>query len=163
MRRILLTILTLVLGVGLSGCGNSEKQEALLQYINNDCVEMAEIENKLLASYESVTGNNYVSDDKTYTEFTTNTIELAKQLNNKAVEVAGNIKDEEVLELHRIYMNYSNKFLSSFNLMIAGRDRQDMSKISEANERLNEANNLALDYKKELYRLAEKYNVEIQD
>ena len=38
-----------------------------------------------------------------------------------------------------------------------------MSQMSEANEKLNEANDLALDYRKELYKLAEKYNVEIQD
>lgn len=163
MKRIVLIIMVLILAIGLGGCANNEKQESLLQYINNDVIEMGEIETKLIESYGSVTGENYINDNEMYEEFTEDTINLARELNDKAVELAFNIEDDEILEVHRLYMDYSNKFLNVIVIMISALENQDSTQIAEANEKLNEANNLALDYKKELNSLAKKYNVEIED
>ena len=162
MKKAVSLMLALVVAFSLIGCGDSEKQEALLDYINNDLVEMGNIEGDLLASYESVTGDNYTSDLATYTEFTTNTAKLALELNDMAVEISGDITDEEILETHRIYMNYSNKFMNVINIMISAVENQDMALMTEANEKLNEANNLALDFKRELFKLAEEYDIEIK-
>lgn len=163
MKRITSIFLVLFLLLGVGGCGNSEKQEMLLKYINEDTAEMGEIESELLESYGSVTGDNYSSDIETYTEFNNNTITLARELSDEAVDISFSITDDEILEVHRIYMDYSNKFLSAVGIMISAIENQDTAQISEANEKLNEANNLALDYKRELQNLAKKYNIEIQD
>lgn len=163
MKRITSVFLVLILAFSLVACGSNEKQEALLQYLNEDIVELVKIENELIESYSSVTGENYSSDMETYTEFVENTVNLARELNDEAVDLSLNISDDEVLDVHRLYMNYSNKFLSTISIMISALENQDATQIAEANEKLNEANNLVLDYKRELNKLAEKYNIEIQD
>lgn len=58
-----------------------DKQDAIIQYINEGTAELKEIENDFLESYSSVTGENYTSDLETYTEFTNNTICLAEKYN----------------------------------------------------------------------------------
>ena len=45
--------------------------------------------------------------------------------------------------------------------MITALEEQDMDKAMQANEDLNEVNNLALDFQTELLELAEEYDVEI--
>lgn len=162
MKRVISMVMVLILMVGLVGCGSNEKQEMLLQYINNDIVAMGEIETKLLASYGSVTGENYTDDNVMYREFSDNTVNLARQLNDKAVEVASKITDEDILEVHRVYMDYSNKYLSVITIMLSALENQDSAQVTEANEKLNEANNLALDYRTKLNNLAKENNVEIE-
>ncbi len=161
MKRIVLVMVSILFSLSLVGCGNEGKQEELLQYLNNDIVEMVSIETELLESYGSVTGDNYTGDTTTYSEFTTNTYVLARELNDMAVEISKNIKDKEILKVHRLYMDYSNKFLSTIGVMITAIENQDIAQMSEANEKLNEANNLALDYQIELNDLVDKYNVAI--
>ncbi len=163
MKRLVLIMMVLILTVGMGGCASNEKQESLLQYINDDAVEMGEIETKLLESYRSVTGENYTNDNEMYEVLTEDTIDLARELNDKAVELAFNIEDDEILEVHRLYMDYSNKVLNVIVIMISALENKDSTQIAEANEKLNEANNLALDYQRELDSLAKKYNVEVED
>lgn len=163
MRRTIMYILVLVTVLSLTGCGSSEKQEELIDYINNDLAELVTLENEMLESYGSVTGDNYSNDIDMYTEFTTNTVELARKLYDKAVEISEDIADEKILEVHRLYLNYSNKSLNVTILMVSALEKQDVSLMVEANEKLNEANNYALDYKEALSKLAEEYNVEIQE
>ena len=162
MKKVMALIFVIVMVFGLTGCRAVERQEALLDYINNDVAELGTIEEELLASYESVSGENYTDDLEMYTEFTSNTSDLARNLNEKAVEIAEEITDEEILEVHRLYMNYSNKFMSVINLMISALENQDITLAVEANEKLNEANNYALDFRKALSRLAEKRDVEFK-
>lgn len=159
MRKIVTLIISLAMMIGLVGCANTRKQEALREYLDVYVPELAAMEEELLASYESETGSNYTSDYDTYMEFTTYTINLARELNDASVEIASYIMDSEVLEVHRIYMNYSNKFLSAVNIMISALENQDVYELDEANARLNEANNFALDYNIELNKLMEKYKV----
>ena len=159
MKRIFNVIIILVMMFCLSGCSDSDKRDAVLEYINNDCVDMQKIENELLASYDSVSGANYENDEKMYRELTTNTIELARELNEKAVKIGDDIHDVEVQEVHRIYMNYSSKLLSTIGLMVLAIENQDVILMSQVNEKLNDANNLALDFRREISELAAKYNV----
>lgn len=139
----------------------NKKQEALLQYINHDIKDLGKLETEFLESYGSVTGENYVNDMTMYTEFTNNTIELARKLNDEAVELADSITDDELLEVHRLYMNYSNKCLNAVTLFTSALENQDYALVVEANEVLNEANNCIIDYRKELKKLANEYHVEI--
>ena len=162
MRKITIYILVLAMVLSFVGCGSSQKQEELIAYINNDLVELVALENDVLESYGSVTGDNYTNDLDMYMEFTTTTVELARKLNDKAVNISEGIADEKILEIHRIYMNYSNKLLNVVILMVSALENQDATLIAEASEKLNEANNYALDYRESLTKLAEEYKVEIQ-
>ena len=161
MKRILATIMVVMLSLGFIGCENSEKQETLLQYLNEDRNTLIDLESDFLESYNGVTGNNFTSDEETLTELTTNTITLARNLSKEATDLSFEISDDEILDAHRLYMDYSSKMLNAVGMMIAALENQDRTQVVEANELLNEANNLALDYQRAIMDLAEKYNVEI--
>lgn len=162
MKRVIVFILCLLLLFSLVGCGNSQKQDALLKYINEDLVELSDVETNFLESYGSVTGDNYTSDYDMYVEFSNNTTVLGRKLNEAAVKLAQNIDDEEILEVHKIYINSTSDYMNAVSLTLAAIETQDYAQVSLANEKLNNANNLALDFKKELNKLAEKYNVVIE-
>ena len=162
MKKIFNFVLVLVLIFNIVSCGNSIKSEALLKYINEDLAVLSEMETKFLESYESVTGNNYINDYIMYEEFSRNTMVLSRDLNNKAIEIIKNIDDEEISELHRIYINLTSNYMNVVSLTLAALETQDFTNISLANEKLNNANNLALDFKEKLNVLAEKYNVDIE-
>lgn len=159
MKKVVTLMLALAITIGITGCGNSEKQEALIDYINNSMAELGAIEAELLESYESVTGDNYTNDLDMLTELTTNTSVLARELQDKAVEIAEDITDAEILAVHQLYMNYSSKLMNAINLTILGIETQDMTAILEVNEMINESNNHILDYKEALYKLAEERRV----
>lgn len=161
-RQWLLLGLVLAVLFGLIGCSGSKKQKEILKYINDDAQVLGRIEDRLLSSYGSVTGTNYTNDAVTYEEFTENTKWLAKELCDKATEIAGEIMDEEIIAVHRIYMNFSSKMRSVIDLMIRALENQDAVLITEANEMLNEANNLAIDFKIALKKLADKYDIELK-
>ncbi len=136
-------------------------QDAILDYINEDVVALGTIEAELLTSYGSVTGANYISDAVTYAEFTSKTLGLAQSLNNEAAQMAGTITDERVMEVHKLYMDYSTKFLNVIIIMISAIEDQDVAQVTQANEILNEANQLAMDYSTALRALADEYEIEI--
>ena len=75
------------------------------------------------------------------------------------LKIGDDIHDVEVQEVHRIYMNYSSKLLSTIGLMVLAIENQDVILMSQVNEKLNDANNLALDFRREISELAAKYNV----
>ncbi len=140
--------------------GYSTRKE-LLKYINQDIKELSSVEKKLLKSYTNVTGSNYVNDETTYKEFVNSTLPLAGKLNELSIQTVNNITDKEILEVHKIYINYTSKYLAAVNMVTLALENQNTSQVLEANEILNEANNLAIDYRKALYELAEKYNITI--
>lgn len=161
MKKVMALVLAVVMAVSMMGCGGSDTKEVLLDYINYDLELIGLYEEELLASYGSVTGDNYTSDADMYVEFVSTTADLAKGLYDEAVDISREIDDDKVLEVHRIYIKYSNKFMNLINLMITALEEQDMDKAMQANEDLNEVNNLALDFQTELLELAEEYDVEI--
>ena len=108
-----------------------------------------------------MTGSNYVNDETTYKEFVNSTLPLAGKLNELSIQTVNNITDKEILEVHKIYINYTSKYLAAVNMVTLALENQNTSQVLEANEILNEANNLAIDYRKALYELAEKYNITI--
>lgn len=135
-------------------------QDALLNYINHDMAEIGEIEDKALSSYNSVTGSNYTDDWTMYYELSTTTIPLCSELNEKVVSISP--QNEEISDLHSIYRNFAYKYLNAMAMMLEAIEQQDRTKIIEANDLLNDANNLGTQYRQELYRLADKYGIEIE-
>ncbi len=136
------------------------KKNPVDDYLNSPGFqEMRDLEEKMVTSYNGVTGANYVSDEQTLTEFTEHTQIYARDLYSKSVELASSISDEEVLSVHREYMNYANSYSQAIGQMIEALKRQDSAMVAEANKTLNEANNYALDFATDLRKLGEKYNV----
>lgn len=152
-----IAVVVVIVIAAIAGGGN-EKQDDLLDYINKDIVELAEVEDRMLASYNSVSGVNYVDDLTMYTEINTNTIPLCQELNQKTLEIVP--VDKEISDAHGIYRNYVTKMLNAFVMMNSAMENGDYDKVAEANDLLAEANDLAVQYQQEIRRLARERNVE---
>lgn len=162
-KKILMTFLAVVFVVCLAGCGSDEKQTELINYINGDAFkEIGKLEKEMQDSYNSVSGDNYKSDEKMYKEIKDNTSVLARDLNAKALKLSEDLEDEKIVKVHKIYIDYTADFLSALNLMESALENQDVSKVSEANEKLNSSNQKGIDYRTELKKLAKEYDVEIK-
>ncbi len=162
MKKLLVSFLAIVLTLSFAGCADTAKQDAIIDYVNNDVAALGVAEEAFLNSYASVTGDNYTDDETMYVELTENTIILARELSNLATDIAGEITDTEILEVHKIYMNASNKYLTAMGEIISALEAQDYEKISVANETLGEANNLMIDFAPALKTLAEANGVIIE-
>lgn len=145
----------------LVACGTTQKQKDIMEYISIDSVEMYKIESEALASYDSVTGPNFVDERTMYNEIKTNTINLARELNDMALNVEVELSDDEILEVHRIYVEFSDKLLSAMELMMSGIENQNVEEINQANATMNETNFLSIEYIKAVQDLAKEYNVEL--
>lgn len=141
--------------------GTVNKTAAILQYINTDLVPAAEIEKKMLASYMSVTGDNYKTDAAMLVEFNTKTLPLARQLNKEAVEVTAKISDPEILAIHEKYITYTTKIIDTLTQMISAVKNQNAATMTAANKTLDEANASVVEYKNEITALANKNGVTI--
>lgn len=141
--------------------GNSKEQEALLTYINDDLPELAEIEEEMLNSYNSVSGSNYTDDFTMYNEINGRTIPLCHELNDKLLEI--NPSDPEISAIHNTYRKFVGKYLNAFVMIDAALESQDYSQIVEANNLISEAADIAEDFKQALYKLADERNVVFED
>ncbi|WP_295735258.1 hypothetical protein [uncultured Oscillibacter sp.] len=134
------------------------KREALEEYIRQ-VREFAEVEQDMLNSRKSVTGTNYTDDATAYTEITERTTPLCQQLYDMVMEI--NPADPEISALHENYQDCAQKYLDTVALMSSALSNQDMTQVSEANDLMNETENLVQSYKRELKRLAEEWNVKM--
>lgn len=144
----------------LVGCSN-EKQDALLDYINKDLVEIAEIEEKMIESYASVSGTNYTDDLTFYNELNENTIPLCQELNELVLDISPS--DEEISDVHKIYRKYVSKYLNALATINSALENQDVDKVVAGNDLLDEANDLATEFQQELRALAKERNVTLNN
>jgi outer membrane murein-binding lipoprotein Lpp len=161
MKRIFSILAVCVLMFSLTGCFHTEEQDALLKYINEDMKDLNILETDMLASYQSVTGENATTDQAFYNELTTKTIVLAKDLSDKANKLTENITDEKILEVHKIYITYANTVVSAFTLYAEGAKNVDTNIITQGNAKMSEAAGYVADYKAKLNELGNEYDVAV--
>lgn len=140
----------------LASC-SSKKQDALLDYINKDLVEIGEIESKMLESYNSVSGVNYTDDQTMYDELIEVTLPLCQELTEAVQNISPD--DTEIARVHNIYRKYVTKCLNAFAMMISALETQDVSQVVSANDLLTEGSDLALDFQEALQKLADERDV----
>ena len=146
--------------LGMAGCVDKEAQEAVKTYIDTTSVPLMEQEQKMLESYTSVIGDNYTDDATMCMEFVTNTIPLATNLQATAEGITETITNEEVLEVHNIYLSYVSEFVGALRMLLTAVDEQDQAIAAEANAMLNNANTYTVEFRTALQELKEKYSLE---
>jgi len=161
MKKITLITLSLIMAFTLVGC-STDKQDAIANYINEDVAMLSEIEVQVSESFNGVVGDNYTSDQAIIDEFKTNTISLAEELYNAAVEVAENISDEDVKAVHNKYVEFSEKFLEGVTDVATAIENQDTEQATAASDVIAESDELFDEYLEELQKLAEENSVEIE-
>lgn len=152
---------TVVSSVDLGSDKYSKIQDAILEYVNEDILTMGELEGKMLESYSSVSGTNYINDEIMYNELVSTTIPTIKQLNDEAIRVGNNLTTPELITVHKKYIDYTSELNTAFTMMQLALERQDIDMITKANDKLVVANNAVSDWKAQILTLAEQYGVSI--
>lgn len=161
MKRFFSIFIICSLMLCLTGCFNNEKQDVLLKYINEDMKELSVLETDLLNNYQNVLADNGITDQSFYNSLTTEIIVSANNLRDKANKVTENISDEKLLEVHKLYVTYTDTLLVSFNLYAEGAKDSNLDKANEASEKMLEAVEISNEYKTKLNELATEYDVEL--
>ncbi len=140
---------------------NKVSQE-LIDYINSDATRLAEIETEIIDSYNSVSGVNYTDDAAFYDEIKNVALPAAKRLISEANSVYSKLSSEEIKKAHSIYLDACNVYYEALEGMLEGVEKQDVTTIRKASEKLEQISELATDYQNAIKQLAEKYRVELQ-
>lgn len=159
LKRLLLPIIcivAIVIAVGIFS-GSTEKQDALIAYINEDIKDLAKLEEEMLDSYHSVVGSNYTDDYTMYNEITNTTIPLCHELNEKVLEISPS--DPEIAEVHNLYRKCVSKYLNAMGMASAALENQDVDQVLKANDLIDEATDLAFDFQQALQKLADERDV----
>ena len=158
-RHIRLLPLILALLFGSFGCATGKVSVDLTTYVNQGVMNIAELEQKALAKYASVTGKNYKNDETVYQALQDDVIPLYKRFVRglRAIQP----ETEEVRTLHRIYIEAADSLLEGFKLVLLAIEKQDSSIIRPANEYLEAGLRDTERWKKDLIALSAKYGVKI--
>ncbi|MFI8687824.1 hypothetical protein [Rossellomorea sp. NPDC077527] len=136
---------------------DADKQEAVLQFINEDIKKVAEYEVAAFQSLASVSGVHYTDDPTLYRELTTITIPAYE----KALEEAKGIETEipELEEMKNRIVTATQTFYDALILEKKAIKDQDEGLIEESNAKVDEYYMLVETYHSDMKLLAEKYEV----
>lgn len=126
----------------------------------DEIILLAPEEDRIIGLYESVTGTNYTSDEKLY-----NTLldEIVPSYREFVVELESIMpKNTRIRELHELYIDAANIQYNSFTLMLSALEEQDMDKVTQANQGLDEARALLRDWLYEVEAISVETGVSLQ-
>ena len=129
----------------------------LVNYINQGILMIADLEQKSLERYASVTGENYRSDQKVY-------IELKDFIIPTYQRFADNLKaitpeDGEIQRIHTIYINAAELMCNGFKSKLIGIENNNEVIIVQANKNIEKARDENERWRRELRMLYQKYGV----
>ena len=141
------------------GCATNRVAADLTTYVNHGVLSIAELEEKSLARYASVTGKNYKNDETLYEALQDEVIPLYKRFIRglRAIQP----ETEEVRGLHRIYIGGADSLLEGFKMVLLTVEKQDGSLMRSANDYLESGRRDTEKWKMELIALSQKHGVKI--
>lgn len=159
--KIITLIFTLALACLSVGCATDKVALDLTNYLNQGVLNIAELEQKSLARYASVTGSNYKDDQTTYEALRDYVIPLYRRFIRglRALQP----ETQEVRDLNRIYIDGADSLLEGFKLILLAIETQDGSLIRPANEYLEKGRLENERWRKELIALASEHGVKPQE
>ncbi|MCM3595403.1 hypothetical protein M4D55_06310 [Metabacillus idriensis] len=159
MKKLLGTCLFMFLFL-LSGCSEDSVQEELLTYVNEILPEVTVKETAAISAYDSVSGDNYTSDEVMYSVMVD---EVSPTYNSFIADLEEvQVESEKIKALHENYIKAANIQHSAFILIISGLEEQDRGKIIEANDKLATARKMIREFSDELETLAEENDVTLE-
>jgi len=160
MKKFLSIMMLCTVLLSLAGCVDKEAQEAVQNYLDTASVSLKEQEQKMLDSYSSVIGANYTDDSTLCMELVTGTIPMATSLRSSAEVIADTITEEELLEVHQLYVSYATEFEEALRLLLKAVDEQDKTIRDAANAKLENADAYAKEFRTRLDELKKTYKLE---
>jgi len=159
--KISILILTLALACFSAGCATDKVALDLTNYLNQGVLNIAELEEKSLSRYASVTGSNYKDDQTTYEALRDYVIPLYRRFIRGLRALQPETQD--VRDLNRIYIDAADSLLEGFKLILLAIEKQDVSLIRPANEYLEKGRLENERWRSELVALAGKHGVKPQE
>lgn len=118
---------------------NDNLADAFTSYMD-EIFLLAPEEDRLISLYGSVTGDNYTDDATMYYTLVDEVLPGYRQF---VVDLeAIRPKNQEIRDLHELYIDAANVQYNAFVIMIDALEEQDGNKIAEANQGLDEARQL---------------------
>jgi hypothetical protein len=159
-NKITTLILALVLAGFFVGCATDKVQVDLTSYLNQGVMNIAELEQKSLARYASVTGSNYKNDKTTYEALRDYVIPLYERFIRGLRAL--HPETEEVRNLNRTYIEGAESLLEGFKLVMIAIETKDSSLIRPANEYLEKGRLETEKWRSELIALGSEHDVKFE-
>lgn len=161
MKRVTALILSALMLTSLVGCGNDAEKDEFLKYYNEDMPAVFELDQQVYDSFTSIQEPTTKEElDALLATLAEETIPLANSHYNAAFALAAEIKNEDLLEVHKIYVDYASKMETALTALMMGMTSLDMDSVAKSQEAENERNQLYLDYSRSVDALAKKYGLE---
>ena len=161
MKKIFIWALVIVMVLSMAGCAKKEKREALIKYVDVDTAELDILCGEMLDSFNSVVSDNQFNNAVTYKEFKDVTKAKAEATLVEAKEVAELIEDEDIAEVHGLFIDYLETFIEVIDMAMKGIEESSNDQINRVNARLDEVNEMRMEYHNRLKELGEECGVEI--
>jgi hypothetical protein len=152
--KIIFILLIVTLGVG---CAVNPVRRDLADYVNQGILNIAELEQKSLQRYASVTGQNYTTERRVYEALRDHVVPLYKRF----VEGLRKIRPEteEVKKLHKIYIMGAEHLYEGFKTKMYGLEMKDEKIVLAANEKIQRGAVQNQKWRTELVALARKHGL----
>jgi len=136
-----------------------EVRKDLIAYVEK-IEPLGEHEIAIVASHESVTGEQYEGDEVMHSELTENIIPAAENLLSslRAIEP----QTSKVRNLHQEFIEGWEKQLESFNLLVEALEQQDDKMVDEANQVLERGSQQLEHFNQQLNRMVEAHEVQLE-
>ena len=161
-RRLFFGVLVLAACLlGFSCAASDPVAQNLMRYVNNEVLPISELERRALASYASVVGKNYTSDEAVYEALKNDVIPLYKRFLAGLKRVQPT--EKEVRRLHGFLVSGAASMYEGFRLKMIGLEQKDESIIRAGNSKIEKGRVENVRWRKELVALSEKHKVGMKE
>ncbi len=129
----------------------------IVNYVNTGLLGIAELEQKSLEAYASVTGDNYTTDQRVYEELRDFVVPNYKRFVDGLRNIA--IENEEVRGVHGIYMQAAESIYDGFRTKMMGIENKDENIIVQGNKKIEKGEAEIERWRSELRELYKKHGV----
>lgn len=134
----------------------------IVTYVNQGLIAIAELEQKSLESYASVTGENATTDKKLYETLRDFIVPTYRRFVTGLKKIP--IENHEVRQVHAIYIKAAESTLEGFQTIMIGSEKSDVTVIKQGNKMLEEGSAGIDKWRAELHELYKKHGVaELKD
>jgi len=158
MKRLIQFTIAILLGINLFvSCAVNKTALGIADYINHEILNIAELENKALERYASVTGENYTTDHKIYEELNGYVIPVYKRFLDSLRNI--NPDNKEIRALHSIYIHGSESIYNGFKIKISGIRSNNIPIIKQGNKKIEKGRIETERWRDQLMSLYDEYGI----
>lgn len=155
----------------LSGCASGDSKTGgklvsgsaandIVNYVNQGLIAIAELEQKSLESYASVSGENATTDKKLLDTLKDFIVPTYKRFLNGLKDIKP--ETQEVRKVHSTYLKAAESTLEGFQTIMIGLENKDQRVITQGNKKLEEGRVGIEKWRSELTELSKTQGAEIK-